>query len=325
MSSPNFIQYLSCNGTDAMERDPFFAPDPQLAFAPSPDSFDREVDNDKEFEDFDLELSLNEFDDIFATFGYPIPVAPAPSVVTHSTESVYSSQYSCDSTTSDYSIPSEIEFRGSVYDGLYSPHASVYSAPFSDSLPSIPPPSSAKLVAVQESATTASLFAPAHVVPGKAHNVHGPVKSFKCPRHQCDFCKSEAKHFIIIGSFLLLASARKHNLKTHMLTHDREASRRFVCRHGTCKSRYTRKHDLQRHRDTVHKEQIPSSPSVSNASNISKRSFDPTSDQFDLSRHYITGTRNGDPTPMLSTYPDYDATMDIPEDIIALLMGVEVV
>ena len=41
-------------GTDTMGPDLFFAPDPQLAFAPSRKSFDREVDN----EEFDLELSF---------------------------------------------------------------------------------------------------------------------------------------------------------------------------------------------------------------------------------------------------------------------------
>jgi hypothetical protein len=113
---PDFIPYPSSQGTNTMGPDLFFAPDPQLAFAPSPESFDREVDN----EEFDLELSFKEFDVFFATFGDTISVAPTPSAVTDSTESVYTSQCSCDLTPSDYSIPSEIEFRGSVYDGLYS-------------------------------------------------------------------------------------------------------------------------------------------------------------------------------------------------------------
>jgi hypothetical protein len=179
----DFIPYPSSQGTDAMGPDLFFAPDPQLAFAPSPESFDREVDN----EEFDLELSLKEFDDFFATFGDTIPVVPTPSVVTDSTESVYTSQYSCDLTPSDYSIPSEIESRGSVYDGLYSTHASVYSAAFSDPLPSIPPLSpAANAVGMQESAF------PAHVAPGEADEV---VKPFKC--HLCSFCESDCQAFLL--------------------------------------------------------------------------------------------------------------------------------
>jgi hypothetical protein len=290
----DLIPYPSSSGKNAREPDLFFAPDPQLAFAPSPESFDREVDN----EEFDLELSFKEFDDFFATFGDTIPVAPTPSAVTDltdSAESVYSSQYS---------IPSEIESRGSVYDGLYSTHASVYSAAFSDPLPSIPPPSPA---AVQESAS------PVHVIPDEAH---GPVKPFKCPL--CPFCESDAMHFII-GSFLLLASARKHNLHTHVVAHDKERSKRFGC--DTCGNRFTRKHDLRRHRETIHKEQLSSSsPSSSISKRILKRTLDPMPEQPDLSHRGIT--LNGGPAPMLSAYPDYDAVIDVPENIIAWFLGV---
>ena len=116
--------------------------------------------------------SFKEFDDFFATFGDTISVAPTPSAVTDSTESVYTSQYSCDLTPLD-SIPSEIESHGSVYNGLYSTHASVYSAAFSDPLPSIPPLSpAANTVGVQEPAFP---FSPAHMVPDEADEVHGPV------------------------------------------------------------------------------------------------------------------------------------------------------
>ena len=157
----------------------------------------------------------------------------------------------------------------------------------------IPPPSPAEAVTVQESATIPP-FAHAYVVPNEAYEVHDPVKPFKC--HVCEFCESEARHFII-GSFLFPASARKHNLKTHIATHDREASKRFGCR--TCKRRFTRKHDLRRHREVIHKEQMSSS-SRSSAS-----------------------TTSGNPTPMPSAYPDYDATIDVPENIIAWLLGAQ--
>ena len=196
-----FIQYPSSKGTLAEAMDPnlFFAPDPQLAYAPSPESFDREVDNDKEFEELDVELSFKEFDDFFATFGDTIPgqiAVPTPSAVTYSTESLYSSQYSCDLTSSDYSIPSEIESCGSVYDGLDNAHASVYSPAFSDSLPSIPPPSPAKAIIVQESFNTASLSVPVHLVPDKAHKARGSVKPFKCPT--CPLCESPGQVFYFL-------------------------------------------------------------------------------------------------------------------------------
>jgi len=192
---PDFIQYPSSKGADAIKADFFFAPDPQLAVGPSPETFDQEVDNDQEVEEFDLELSFKQFDDFFATFHDTIPVVPTPSVVTHSTESAYevSSQYSCDLTLSDYSIPSEIESRGSVNDGLYSTHASVYTAAFSDSLLPTPPSSPAKAVAVQES--TVAHSAAVHVVPDEAHR---PVKRFKCPF--CPLCESEARILLLAHS-----------------------------------------------------------------------------------------------------------------------------
>ncbi|KAF8490811.1 hypothetical protein F5888DRAFT_1637919 [Russula emetica] len=286
----DFIQYPSSKGTDAMEADLFFAPDPQYAYAPSSESFDQEVDNDKEFEELDLDFSFKQFDDFFATFRDTIPVVPT-SAVTHSTESLYdvpSSQYSCDLTLSEYSIPSEIESCGSVNDGFYGTHASVYSAAFSNSPPSIPPPSPAKAVAVQKS-TPVSVSAAVHMVPDEAH---GPVKPFKCLL--CPF-----------------SSARKHNLKTHIETHNKEGSKRFGC--NTCGRPFTRRHDLKRHRATMHRERMSSSSSVSS---ISKRSFDPMPD-----RPNPCIALNGDPTPM-SAYPDFDTAIDVPENIIAWLLGV---
>ena len=191
---PDLIRYPSSKGTDAMKADLFFAPDPQLAHAPSPDSFDLEVDNDKEVEEFDLDLSFKQFDDFFASFRDTIPVAPTPSTVTHSTGSIYeasSSQYSCDFTLSDYSIPSEIESRGSVNDGFYNTPPPAYSAAaFPSPSPYIQSPSPVKAVAAQKSSTVA-FSAAVHVVPGEAL---GPVKPYKCSL--CPFCESETRDLI---------------------------------------------------------------------------------------------------------------------------------
>ena len=190
---PDFIRYPSSKGTDVMKADLFFAPDPQLAHAPSPESFDLEVDNDKEVEEFDLDLSFKQFDDFFANFRDTIPVAPAPSTVTHSTGSIYesSSQYSCDFTLSDYSIPSEIESCGSVNDGLYNTPPPAYSViAFPNPSPYIQPPSPVKAATVQKS-STGTFSAAVHVVLGEAL---GPVKPFKCKL--CPFCESETRYLI---------------------------------------------------------------------------------------------------------------------------------
>ena len=230
MSFDHFFQYPSSNDTDAdamnaeqrrgrrdlfitpipmftpdptFAPDTFFAPDPQLADAPSPETFDLEVDNNKEVEGFDLESSLRQFDDLFATFRDTVPVVPTPSVVTYSTESTYdvSSQYSCDLTLSDYSIPSDIGSRGSVSDS-FSPPTSFYSATFSDFSPSIPPLSPSKAVTGQESAAV-SPSAAVHVA---LDETQGPMP-FKCTYPQCSFCESEIRDFISYW-LTLLASLR---------------------------------------------------------------------------------------------------------------------
>ncbi|KAH9999623.1 hypothetical protein BJV74DRAFT_162227 [Russula compacta] len=58
------------------------------------------------------------------------------------------------------------------------------------------------------------------------------------------------------------ASARSYNLKTHIATHDKEKSKRFPC--SVCKSRFSRKHDLRRHKNTMHER----SSSVSSSSSL---------------------------------------------------------
>lgn len=211
------------SSADERKADLFFAPAPQVAYAPSPDTFDLEVDNYGGFEEFDLESSSKQIDHFFDTYRY-IPAVPTPSAVSHSTESLYevSSQYSGCPTLSDCSIStflSENEFLGSVNDGLYSPHSSEYSAAFSDSPSSVPlsPANMAifdygtlnldpNLVAAQEYIFVGS--AVAHVVPDKAHE---PVKRESVKRFKCPFCphsEPEARDFII-GSFLIpLASLR---------------------------------------------------------------------------------------------------------------------
>ena len=197
----DYIPYPSSKGKDAIRVEPdlFFAPDPdtQLAFAPSPESFDRDFDK----EEFDLELSFKEFDNFFATLGHTIPVAPTPSAVTDSTdstESVYSSQYSCGLTPSEYSSVYQVgqSFFSTNQNAAagceqypipsepYNTYPSVYSAAFSDPLPSIPPGSpEVKAAAVQES--------------DEAHKVHGPVKLFKC--YRCSFCESDALCVLLLA------------------------------------------------------------------------------------------------------------------------------
>jgi hypothetical protein len=96
---------------------PFFAPPPQPADAPSPETFDNEVG------DIDLDWSFEQFEDFFSTFRDTVPASTA-SAWTLSTDSAYdldSTQYSYGITqsASEYSTPSDLETCGSVDDGLH--------------------------------------------------------------------------------------------------------------------------------------------------------------------------------------------------------------
>ncbi|KAH9004314.1 hypothetical protein EDB86DRAFT_2162469 [Lactarius hatsudake] len=73
--------------------------------------------------------------------------------------------------------------------------------------------------------------------------------------HQCPNCNR--------------AFARAFNLKTHMDTHNPERAKPFVCPHSSCKRSFSRKHDLQRHRTAIHRDQASSSV-YSDSSRVSK-------------------------------------------------------
>ncbi|CAG8562663.1 3968_t:CDS:2 [Paraglomus brasilianum] len=62
----------------------------------------------------------------------------------------------------------------------------------------------------------------------------GEKKQFACPK--CD------KRF-----------SRKFNMQTHEATHDTNRVKPFACEHPGCASRFTRKHDLKRHVNGIHK------------------------------------------------------------------------
>src|SRR5713226_8045990 len=76
----DFIRYPSSEGTG----------DPPLVDVDSSAAFDEEVDNDKEVGELELELSLKNLDDFYATFhDDDTPVAPNSSAATCSTDSSY--------------------------------------------------------------------------------------------------------------------------------------------------------------------------------------------------------------------------------------------
>jgi hypothetical protein len=269
----------------------FFAPYLQ-ADAPPPEIFD----TDSWDRDWDNNWTPPKFIDTLTVAPCPFTPIGAPSELTFSTESSDDfSQYSYGSSPSDSSVSLDMATRGSMGNEVYAAGNDLYSAPtmFSDDPPSfgpLPPspplhpvsaPSdygisdpSQSLCAVspndlvlpmQQIAITASPPPPPLVqMAVETHKPKPPFRPFKCP-----FCKHGRSDPTRIYNWLtvfLLASDRKFNLKTHMETHNKKGSKRFVC--GTCKRGCTRKHDLLRHCKTVHGQAMP--PSASRARRCSR-------------------------------------------------------
>ena len=270
------FQYISSESADGGL--PFFAPPPPPADAPSPESFDREVD--EEVAELDS-WNFDQFDDFLFNFQNNVSAISASPSLSYSTDSTFgidSSLYSYDPSPSVLSSPSDIESGSSVENGLYTMHDAVYLAVFSDGpLPFLP----VNPVEAQSDYGVSDLVAPGGIPVTQQRVVPTPIpvsvrpdpeakttqnKPFKCP--QCSFGMAFHGNFIS-GSPFLPASARKHNLKTHIGTHDKERSKRFGC--STCQSRFSRKHDLHRHRVTMHGDRMSSS----SVSSISDRRFDP--------------------------------------------------
>ena len=123
--------------TDAENADlGFFAPPPQSADAPSPESFDKDIEG----LNLNHNWSFDQYDDFLSSFRDTIPAVFTPSTETYSTESTYGlSQYAENIAPSVYSNSSEIATRGSETDeGLYNVDTSIFSSAFSNGMPSFP-------------------------------------------------------------------------------------------------------------------------------------------------------------------------------------------
>lgn len=259
---------------------PFFAPLPQ-ADAPPPESFDSEF-AELEFEG-PIQLPVHP-EDPFSTFRGNTPVFTSPSVFTHSTESGYdlaTSEYSYGYPASNYSMPLDIafhhvrvssEYGGGGVDTLHDP---LYQPAFNDlpsfgALPPTPSPSPPLRMAKAQSdygppQSRQSHFgiAPDNLsLPRQQPSTPTVPASDKQPHtgankaHQCSNCGR--------------AFARAFNLKTHMDTHNPERVKQYVCPHSSCKRPFSRKHDLQRHRTAIHRDQASASSVYSDSSRVSK-------------------------------------------------------
>jgi hypothetical protein len=198
MSSDSFL-YLPSKNKDAQE-DAFFAPPPPQADAPSPESFDSEVDN--EVGELDFNWSFDQFDDFYSVYRDSIPVNPTPAL-TYATDSSYdnaSSHYSNDVPPSVYSNPSEFETPSLVNDGVYTMDEFIHSAMFSDYQRNQPSFPAVNTVEAQSDNGTSDPQNFIEMTPGDPPTVQQsafpmisvqvePSKPFKCP--QCPFCMSE--------------------------------------------------------------------------------------------------------------------------------------
>ena len=191
MSSDSFLYPPSENN------DSFFAPPPPQADAPSPESFDSEVDN--EVGELDFNWSFDQFDDFYSIYRDSIPVNPTPAL-TSATDSSYdnaASQYSNDFSPSVYSNRSGFEIPSFVNDGVYTIDEFIHSAMISDYQPSFP---AVNTVETQTDNGTSDPQKFVEMTPGDPPTVQQstfpmiseqvePFKPFKCP--QCPFCMSK--------------------------------------------------------------------------------------------------------------------------------------
>jgi len=121
------IQYSSIESTDPLRPELFFAPPPQHTNAPSPESFDAELDLNLGFEQSNPFLPTFNDSNFF------------PSALTYSTDSAPGvfTYYSSDFTQSDYPTSSEIESFSSFNSELIGTNDSFNSDIFSNGPPSI--------------------------------------------------------------------------------------------------------------------------------------------------------------------------------------------
>ena len=243
MSFESYLRYPFTECTDALGTELFFAPPPQDPDAPSPESFDQELAG------LNLDFPFEQFN-FLPAFHDPIPDISTPPALTYSTDSATShystSHYSSDFT--EYSISSiqplhlaEAQFNFGTSD--------LSNVGISPENLSIQPPTTQSVVPTP---------LPVHVTPeAEAQMAPASDRPYKCPH--CSHCKAESFE-CMIGSLYSLASKRKHNLKTHIETHNK--SKPFKC--NVCGNRFSRKNDLHRHckNPSMHRKQ----PSVSSIS-----------------------------------------------------------
>jgi len=241
---------------------PFFEPTP-------PESFDEELEG-LEFDNLDDDIQFpTSLDGPFPTYPDTTSTPSLSAYSTDLTEDTSNSEYSTSNYSSPFDMIADVDY-GSEYNAVDPKHISRDIPAFPDS--------STFFDSFGVTQFSAFQFQDVRVQYAKAQLDDGPYRppigispdvlssggAFHGPTHAVptdppvgvgsaipsQTGPMRTKTFVC--SYCGHVSARKHNLKTHMDTHNPDRKKPFVCPAGDCAHPFTRKHDLKRHMESMH-------------------------------------------------------------------------
>ncbi|TFK76801.1 hypothetical protein BDN72DRAFT_753990 [Pluteus cervinus] len=267
----------------------FFTFHPDVV-APTPDSFDSDVDSSLATLDEVLQVFTVDFNDAYTSLRSDTPTCGPPSTITVSSESLYDSLSSHSdslytsphsSYDSNYSFPLDLEMdfqriRVDAVADFGTPQLGTMDPNSFGPLPPTPPRSPP--VPVTHGAKPYEKSYPARTsysdyTPGRRNSVSSDYYfAYNSPLAQATVSPSHiSAHLPLVPTIPAVgqsadprrkykcttcprAFARAYNLKTHMATHDPNRLKPHTCPHKSCGRSFSRKHDLGRHLVSIHRE-----------------------------------------------------------------------
>ncbi|KAI0050663.1 hypothetical protein FA95DRAFT_1555379 [Auriscalpium vulgare] len=261
----------------------FFDPTPNQIEAPTPDTFDTDLELDTDLQLFDEQVQLFELNNPIA----PPREAGPPSVFSESayesvanSESVYYSPYA----PSNYSLPVGMSSFNAMHLSDYGAseryNARILGADMTatsfGALPPSPPVSPPTRAARAQSDYGAALHGQRRYPAAGGHPsvspismspqlpIVPPVPSVARSQAGSDYnAAGDARGKIHHCPTCNRGFARAYNLKTHMDTHSSDRVKPYACPHRSCGRSFSRKHDLQRHRAAIHRDSSTTSTTPS--------------------------------------------------------------